>query len=368
MAANPPTVPSLSLDSCRARQRRLCDALIAEHLEGALITDRRHVHYFTGYWGRQIHSPSLWLSRDGFAALALPGAANQPYAADALSVYRSNDYCTLVDDQRIASLAALPPQWRLCSRVGADRPVWSSIAGSMQITDLMPAMRKLRRTKDADEVALLTFALAASEAAYAHAKKILTPGLDETELWAQLHHLIAQYVGETLGELGNDFQVGALGSAPRRRLISKGETAILDIGVIVRGYNGDMCRTYIVGGEPSREQERAHGRIMESLAFIEKTVEPGTRCQSLFHETQRMLDGFDGLKFAHHLGHGIGLNPHEAPRLNPQHDDTFALGDVFTCEPGLYGIPLRAGIRIEQVYHLTERGLTRLTPSPTDLI
>ena len=363
-----PPVPGLSLQSCRARQRRLCEALHAQDLGGALITDRRHVHYFTGHWGRQIHSPSLWVSREGFAALALPGPTKQPFAADEVNVYISNDCCTLVDDQRAASLAALPASWREASRFGADRPLWPSLTGAAHITDLMPALRKLRRTKDDDEVALLTFALAASEAAYAHAKNILAPGLDEAELWAQLHHTIAQYVGETLGELGNDFQVGALGNSPRRRLMSIGETAILDIGVIVRGYNGDMCRTYVVGGEPTREQQRAHARIMESLDFIEKTVKPGVSCQALFHDTQRMLDGFDGFKFAHHLGHGIGLNPHEAPRLNPQHDDTFAIGDVFTCEPGLYGVPLRAGIRIEQVYHLTQRGLRRLTPSATDLV
>ena len=80
-----------------------------------------------------------------------------------------------------------------------------------------------------------------------------------------------------------------------------------------------------------------------------------------------MLDGQHGWRFFHHLGHGIGLFPHEAPRLNPNWDDVFEVGDVFTVEPGLYGEDLNAGIRIEHNYLVTEGGLERLSQYPTDL-
>ena len=74
-----------------------------------------------------------------------------------------------------------------------------------------------------------------------------------------------------------------------------------------------------------------------------------------------MIDGRNGWRFTHHLGHGIGLAPHEAPRLNPHWDDIFQVGDVFTAEPGLYGVDLRAGVRIEQEYLVTEHGVERLS-------
>ncbi len=74
-----------------------------------------------------------------------------------------------------------------------------------------------------------------------------------------------------------------------------------------------------------------------------------------------MLDEYRAGAFFHHLGHGFGLFPHEGPHLNPRWDDTFAVGDVFTAEPGLYGPELRAGIRLEENYVVTETGVERLT-------
>ena len=72
--------------------------------------------------------------------------------------------------------------------------------------------------------------------------------------------------------------------------------------------------------------------------------------------------------FNHHLGHGIGLFPHEAPHLNPNWNDTFEVGDVFTCEPGLYDEQiLRAGMRLENDYLVTETGVENLSPFPMEL-
>ena len=82
---------------------------------------------------------------------------------------------------------------------------------------------------------------------------------------------------------------------------------------------------------------------------------------------QRQLDRSPVGVFNHHLGHGIGLFPHEAPHLNPFWDDTFELGDVFTAEPGLYAPELLAGLRLENDYLVTETGVQRLTNFPLQL-
>ncbi len=367
MQLSSPKVPGLTSAGCRARQQRLAAVVRSHNLAGALITDRRHVHYFTGFWGREIHSPAVWIDRQGRVTLALPGKPLAAINADEVVIYASNDYCTLVDDQRGAALAALQPCWKAGDRIGVDQALWPAELAQAAAVDLLPAIRLMRRCKDDDEVALIAFALNVSEVGYELIRSLLRPGLDELGMWAQLQTLFASLIGETPGELGNDFQVGSLGNAPRQREMKQGEAAIIDLGVVVRGYNGDMCRTFIVGGHPSAEQIAAHARIMESLAFIEATVKPGLSCRSLFQEVQKMLHGHGGCAFEHHLGHGIGLAPHESPRLNPMHDDHFAIGDLFTCEPGLYAPALRVGIRVEQAYHLSENGLIRLTPSSTDL-
>jgi Xaa-Pro aminopeptidase len=225
----------------------------------------------------------------------------------------------------------------------------------------------LRRTKDEDELALLKCAVAATEQAYRYACDALRPGITEVELFAGIQATVAEAVGETVGEPGNDFQFGSPGGPPRRRAGHAGEIAVLDLGVVVRGYSSDMCRSFVIGREPTDLQLAASQRIDETIAALEAMIRPGVRCQALYDLSVEMLDGYRGWKFWHHLGHGIGLNPHEAPRLNPHWDDSFQIGDVFTMEPGLYAEELRAGLRIEHDYALTENGLVRLSQFPSAL-
>ena len=82
-----------------------------------------------------------------------------------------------------------------------------------------------------------------------------------------------------------------------------------------------------------------------------------------------MLDDVSPGAFFHHLGHGFGLFPHEAPHLNPAAgwDDVFEVGDTFTAEPGLYTPELNAGIRLEQNYLVTKGGVELLTHFPLGL-
>jgi len=142
----------------------------------------------------------------------------------------------------------------------------------------------------------------------------------------------------------------------------------LDVGVVYRGYSSDLCRTFVIGRQPSEAQAAAHERVMEAIRYVEDTVRPGVSCRAVYDVVHAMLDGFRGWTFPHHLGHGIGLSAHEAPRLNPHWDDTFEIGDVFTAEPGLYGDELRAGVRIENDYLVTSSGLERLSHFPAALV
>ncbi len=100
---------------------------------------------------------------------------------------------------------------------------------------------------------------------------------------------------------------------------------------------------------------------------MEATAKPGKSCKELFNEVQAMLDKAPYGVFNHHLGHGIGLFPHEAPHLNPNWDDVFEVGDVFTAEPGLYAPELRAGMRLENDYLVTDTGVENLSNFPMDL-
>ena len=174
-------------------------------------------------------------------------------------------------------------------------------------------------------------------------------------------------LGEPIGELGNDFQAGTPGGPPRTRVIERGELMPLDVSVSVRGYRCDLCRTFAIGGEPSPEQLEAARLVERALRYVEENAHVVSSCRQLYEEVRQQLDGILRWQFFHHLGHGIGLSPHEAPRLNPHWNDFLEIGDIFTAEPGLYGEALRAGVRIEHNYWMSFKGLIRLPSYPTSL-
>ncbi|HET6575958.1 MAG TPA: Xaa-Pro peptidase family protein [Fimbriiglobus sp.] len=357
----------LTTDGCRARQRALREHLDRNQLDAALIGDRRHVHYLTGYWCPAVFASVALLEHDGPTTLVTPHRLDFVPAADVTLHYPAQRRATLIDDQPGAAVEMIAESLRRCERVGVDGPVLPWAHPSAAWADLRPALLTMRRHKNADEVELLWRAIAATEAAYAYAFKALRPGVTEVELFAGMQAAAAEYASEVLGEFGNDFQVGSPGGPPRRRPAQAGEVAVFDLSVTLRGYRSDMCRSFVVGRLPSTEQTDARERILAVLRYVERTAQPGVSCRQLYADAATQLEGYRGWSFPHHLGHGIGLSAHEAPRLNPEWDDTFQVGDVFTAEPGLYGPDLRAGLRIEEIYHLTETGLEKLTTFPTEL-
>jgi Xaa-Pro aminopeptidase len=206
---------------------------------------------------------------------------------------------------------------------------------------------------------------------YAKARAIMRPGLSELEMFNTLQATAVEYLGEMLTGTGNDYASGVPGGPPRPRSIEAGELYVLDLGPAFRGYFADNCRAIAVDGKPTPVQTAACRHIAELFPIIESMVKPGVSCRALFAQAQKHLEAFGrGTKFGHHLGHGIGLFPHEAPHLNPSldWDDKFEVGDVFTAEPGLYSSELRGGIRLENDYLVTPTGVELLSPFSLELV
>jgi Xaa-Pro aminopeptidase len=250
-------------------------------------------------------------------------------------------------------------------KVGGD--FFNPLAVDAGLSDLRSLIWSLRRHKDPDEIDLIRCAIAATESAYDYALRVLRPGLTETELFAGMLGTAAEAVGEFVGEIGNDFQIGSPGGPPRRRPAQAGEVAVLDVSIVIRGYTSDLCRSFVVDRKPSEAQFAAHQRIAEVLSDVEAAIQPGVEACAMYEMAAKKLEGYRGWTFSHHLGHGIGLSAHEAPRLNPYWSDKLETGDVFTIEPGLYGNELRAGLRIEHNYFLSDHGLERLSNFPISL-
>lgn len=360
----------LTKEGCRARQRRLVEVLAQEKLDGAILSRREHVHYFTGFLHGRFNAAAVYIGADGRTALVGAGVPAE-VAADQVIQYEGGYHATMHSRQFEAVAEKLAPVLPKGARLGAD--LGGGIAclaalGGAGVVDLTRQVYRLRKRKHADEVDAIRAAIRIAEVMYAAAKESIHPGADEVEILARLRAEATVAAGEDLEYFGNDFRANALGGAARRRRMEAGELYILDAGPMLHGYFADNCRTFAVDRAPSAAQLRAWEHIDRLFPQLEAAIKPGLKAADLFRQADLYFKGLGYQGMIHHLGHGLGMCPHETPELNPNYDATFEVGDVFTMEPGVYSDELKAGIRLEENYLLTEGGLGKLTSFPRALV
>jgi len=204
---------------------------------------------------------------------------------------------------------------------------------------------------------------------YDRAREIIEPGVEELKVYGELYEAAARVAGEPLSAyMGNDYACAQRGGPPRKdRAAQAGELYILDLGPAVKGYFSDNARTISVDRRPTDAQLRAWEVVSAAFPIVQKMARPGAKCREIFAAVDEYYRAKTGKEFPHHLGHGVGLQPHEFPHLNPKWDDVLMEGEVFTCEPGMYGEELREGIRIENQYLVTAEGVENLTPFGMEL-
>jgi Xaa-Pro aminopeptidase len=186
-----------------------------------------------------------------------------------------------------------------------------------------------------------------------------------------LHTAAVDATGEPMSALlGNDFVCGRGGGPARKgHAAQAGQIYVVDVGPSHRGYFADACRAFSVDRRPTEAQLKAHAAVLQSLAIVERLAKPGARCREIFAAVDDHLKATMGRGMTHHLGHGVGLQPHEYPHLNPHPgwDDVLLEGEVFSAEPGVYGPEINWGIRIENEYVVTRDGVRKLIDSPVGL-
>ncbi|HEX2972140.1 MAG TPA: Xaa-Pro peptidase family protein [Tepidisphaeraceae bacterium] len=358
---------------CRLRQNRLLNRLAQRRLDAIVCGAPHHVYYFTGHWTFWQQHSAFVLFADGRSWLCAANTKPQA-AADTLTVYQASWMGSQRQEQPAALAAHVIDTLKShrAKRIAFDASVVSSqlplrFAGTCESID--EDLFQLRRRKDPDELALMKSAIGCTEAMYARARQIISPGIPELQLFAELHAVAVQTAGEPLsGLLGNDYACAAPGGPPRNnRLASPGELYILDLGPAYRGYFSDSARTFSVDRHPTNAQFQAWQAIVGCHQLITQLAKPGVRCRDLFNAVDEFLKSQLGTGLPHHLGHGVGLQPHEFPHLNPHWDDVLQEGDLFAAEPGTYHPDLRAGIRIENNYLVTPTGVESLLTFPMDL-
>ena len=359
----------LKKEFCRARQQRLLKILSEKNLSGAIIGHREHVYYFTGYRSHWNHAPAAYIDGRGKVTVCGWKVDAEHTAADEIVSYPAHKHATMPPDQASHSAEALAKAVLISGRTGIDGEGRAALARlAPEAVDLTPEIMRLRKRKDSDEIECIKAAIRVSEVMYRTAREILRPGANELDVYAQIRAAAIKAAGQELESFGNDFRANAGGGAPRDRVMNAGELYVLDAGPSLFGYHADNCRAFAIDRKPTDVQFAAWKKICDCLGMLEQQIKPGLRGTALFECAREFLKDAGHSGLCHHLGHGIGLQPHEAPQLNPEFPEVvIEIGDVFTMEPGLYSEQLRAGIRLEENYLVTEKGVERLTSFPLDL-
>ncbi len=228
----------------------------------------------------------------------------------------------------------------------------------VEFSSLGNAPETIRRIKDEEELRLIGEACDISCRALDAILGRIQPGMSEKQIQLMLDYKMLELGADGLA-FSTIAAAGVNGSLPHAipsdKKLEKGEMLTLDFGAKKGGYCADMTRT-IAMGQPAPEMKKIYDTVLLAQETCESLLAPGKCCRDIDAEAHRIIDGagYAG-RFGHGLGHGVGIDIHEEPRLSSSCGDLLACGHVVTVEPGIY-VPGLGGVRIENTCVITEDG------------
>ena len=234
----------------------------------------------------------------------------------------------------------------------------------LELVDLDPILRSLRRSKDPDEIALLRRSMKAGDVAHAKALEAIRPGMTEQDAFRIIQEAAVREAGEPVvvyGDFVSGSRTGSIGGPPTSRTIERGDLFLLDLSVVVQGYRGDFANTFAIGSRATPWQRERFETCLGALSEGEAMLKPGTPCREVDAAVRGHFAKL-GLasQFPSHSGLGLGLGHPEPPYLVRDSDEVLEVGDVVALEPGLY-LAGEAGMRFERNYLITFYGFEMLS-------
>ena len=350
-----------------SRIERLRTLLSERELDAVLVTKEVNLHYFSGFRG---DSTVLIVTADHLTLVTDSRYTEQ--AAEEASAFEVVEQTGGLYQKA----AALLKEYRV-KTVGFEGNVLTYSA-YMQLKELLAGIAfetalnldVLRQVKDADEIALIRRACAIADAGFAHILSYIQPGMTELEVAAELEHHM-----RTLGSERPAFPTiiasGVRGSLPHGvasdKVIARGELVTMDFGAVCAGYHSDITRTICVGRADARQRE-LYDAVLTAQQRALAALRPGVTGIEVDRVARDYLAEHNlNQYFGHGLGHSLGLEIHEEPRLSKAGKDVLQPNMLITDEPGVY-IPSWGGIRIEDTVLITVDGAEPLTCAPKEFI
>jgi Xaa-Pro aminopeptidase len=347
----------------RGRGERLAELVAERELDLFLVTDLVNVRYLTGFGGTN--------------GACICGAETRLLLTDFRYTERAErevegwEVVTVTDDW-LGGIAS-----RLQGKAGFEddhlsvrtlRRLEEKLSDSAEATAAGGLVQKLRRVKDEGELEAIAAASALADEVWRWSLERGLGGRSEREVAraaeARIRELGAEPSFPTIVAAGPN---GALPHAePGERRIESGELVVFDMGARLEGYCSDGTRTFAVG-EPGEAAREVYELVLRAQLAAFDAVRPGIDGKDLDAVAREAIAAAGhGDRFGHGLGHGVGLEIHEAPTLSPRSEDELAASEVVTVEPGVY-LPGELGVRIEDLVVVTEGGARSLSGLPKDL-
>ena len=352
----------------QGRLDRLRHLMEEKELDALLLNKPVNLHYFSGFCG---DDSLLIITRD--KALLVTDSRYTEQAAQ-----QAPGFEVVKQEEGLWKKAAECVESLGCRKAGFEGNAllyndYARMAELLKGTEFRTAVEldPLRQVKDAEELSCIRRACGIADRAFEDVLGFLRPGLSEIEVAAHIENCMRQ-----LGSERPAFQTivasGKRGSLPHgiatEKLIVAGEFVTMDYGAVYGGYRSDITRTVCVGAADER-QRNVYGEVLKAQLAALDAIRPGVSGRAVDQVARDSLKKA-GLEpyFGHGLGHSLGLEIHEEPRLSPRSKcEHLEAGMLVTDEPGVY-IPGWGGLRIEDTVLVVEGGGEPLTKSSKGLM
>jgi Xaa-Pro dipeptidase len=329
------------------------------------VFNQQNVVYFTNFSG----ATALLVPEEGENTLYVTSVNYEQAKADA-----KNCKVELLErgENVIDKITKQLPSGKLCVD-SLSIESWYVLAKAMGGEDNLEVanylIRDLRKVKDSEEIMLIREACRMADIGAKVAGEVIRPGLKEKEVAAEV-----EYAMRKAGSDGVAFETiiasGYCCAYPHGTFLEKtikdGDLVVVDLGASCKFYRSDITRTFIAGKVAEKETRMFETvKLAQQKAF--EAMAPHVLAREVDCVARRIIkDAGYGDLFVHNLGHGVGLEVHEAPILSPDSKDVLEVGNVVTDEPGVY-LPGFGGVRIEDTILVTENGSEKLTHAPITL-
>lgn len=347
------------------RIRKLRALVSASGLGGVYLTTKEDVHYFSGFSGDD--SAILLCGRKKYLLTDARYTEEAEKSAPSFEPICWKEHPATFAANLFKDLGA--------SNIGVtENKLAVSSYKKLIKRGLKPApidtlVAKIRSIKSEWEVKQLRKAIRCIESAFEQAVKILSEKITEMDFRRELEYRMFEF-GASAVAFETIVASGAHSSLPhahaRKKLLKKEVPIIVDFGAVVNGYNSDLTRTLFLGDMPKFWQE-CYNLVLRAQQAGIGAIAAGVALKNIDSAARNVFSEADCAKyFCHSLGHGIGLDVHEEPRLSSKSKSNMVLGNVVTVEPGLY-YPGKGGIRIEDDVVVTRERGNLLSRLPKDV-